>query len=405
MIRISISRRPRPSALATLCATALAAALPVAARAEVESIDEVVQLALADADDALDVLSVDDASMGFAAGELVGERVVKGAPYCADAVHESVQALSDGNRIVRKQQSRLCRDGDGRTRQEVERNGRKLVWLSDPVARQAWLLDPERKTARRIGMHGPSMAWHESAMDAADADAWREFAERTRERAQAWAERAHEMAREWKERVHGPAAPSSAPAAQAAQPARPAQPPLPPLPPVPPTPVLITRAPVASDAPGKPMEVQVLRFADDSGVHGGPPGMRMMLPMPSPMVHLQAMHAAPRGPGDVSALGAKDFDGVRANGERTTWTIPAGRIGNEKPIVITREVWTSPDLLLTVQMRDADPRRGETVYRLANLKRGEPDPSLMKVPADYSTSGSPAALPRKPGAGASGPKG
>jgi hypothetical protein len=72
------------------------------------------------------------------------------------------------------------------------------------------------------------------------------------------------------------------------------------------------------------------------------------------------------------------------HGERTTWTIEAGKLGNEKPIVITRDVWTSPDLMLTVQSRDFDPRSGEQSYRLLNLKRGEPDAALMKVPADFS---------------------
>jgi hypothetical protein len=35
-----------------------------------------------------------------------------------------------------------------------------------------------------------------------------------------------------------------------------------------------------------------------------------------------------------------------------------------------------------VQSRDADPRSGETHFRLGNVKRGEPDPALMKPPAD-----------------------
>jgi len=46
-------------------------------------------------------------------------------------------------------------------------------------------------------------------------------------------------------------------------------------------------------------------------------------------------------------------------------------------------VWTSPELLLTVQSREFDSRSGETTYRLGKLRRGQPDPSLMKVPADY----------------------
>jgi len=119
------------------------------------------------------------------------------------------------------------------------------------------------------------------------------------------------------------------------------------------------------------------------------------MPAP-PAIAFQAHAQAPRGPGVLSPLGSKDIEGLKANGERTTWTIEAGRIGNEKPIQITRDVWTSPELMLTVQSRDFDPRRGEVNYRLVNVRRGEPDPALMRVPADFQTT---------PSARASAPKG
>ena len=35
----------------------------------------------------------------------------------------------------------------------------------------------------------------------------------------------------------------------------------------------------------------------------------------------------PRGPGVLSPLGSKEIEGVRVDGERTTWTIEAGRMG------------------------------------------------------------------------------
>src|SRR5215208_3618255 len=45
-------------------------------------------------------------------------KLVKGAPYSAQAVTETVQTLSDGNRIVRKNTAQLYRDAEGRTRRE-----------------------------------------------------------------------------------------------------------------------------------------------------------------------------------------------------------------------------------------------------------------------------------------------
>lgn len=102
-----------------------------------------------------------------------------------------------------------------------------------------------------------------------------------------------------------------------------------------------------------------------------------------PEVRWRAQQFAPRGPGVVSSLGSKEIEGLRVNGERTTWTIEAGKVGNERPIVITRDIWTSPDLMLQVQSREFDPRSGEVSYRLQNIKRGEPDAALMKLPPDY----------------------
>lgn len=58
------------------------------------------------------------------------------------------------------------------------------------------------------------------------------------------------------------------------------------------------------------------------------------------------------------------------------------QVGNEKAIQITGEVWTSPDLMLTLSSRDFDPRNGEINCRLKGLKRGEPEAAWMRVPTD-----------------------
>jgi len=111
----------------------------------------------------------------------------------------------------------------------------------------------------------------------------------------------------------------------------------------------------------------------------------MALPAPpAPPLPVLPTLVLPREGGTTTALAPREIDGVKVTGERTTWTIEAGRIGNEKPLVTTREVWRSPELMLTVQSREADPRLGEQTYRLEKIRRGEPDPALMKPPADYS---------------------
>jgi hypothetical protein len=88
--------------------------------------------------------------------------------------------------------------------------------------------------------------------------------------------------------------------------------------------------------------------------------------------------------GKSEPLGSKTIEGISATGTRTTNTIPAGTIGNDKDIVITRETWYSPDLKLVIQSTQTDPRFGETTYSLTNIQRSEPDPSMFQVPSGYT---------------------
>jgi hypothetical protein len=260
----------------------------------------------------------------FAAGPLLEqERVVQGAPYCADAVHEIVQPLADGNRIVQKQDSRQCRDGAGRTRQEVTtRGGRVNVFLRDPVAKEAWMLDPDRKLAVRIDAPRQPLAPLEPHM-------WQRMME--------WSQHLRDHLRQTL-RLHG----GSAAAASAATP-----------------------------GPLEPVRIS----------------MRGMGPLPGGMPPPFAFHPrllGPRGPGTTTLLPDDTIDGLRADGKRTVWTIEAGRIGNEKPITIVNETWSSPELGITLRTHEVDPLSGEDSFTVRNVVRGEPDPELFRVPAEYA---------------------
>lgn len=83
-------------------------------------------------------------------------------------------------------------------------------------------------------------------------------------------------------------------------------------------------------------------------------------------------------------LGTQTIEGVPAQGTRITRTIPAGQIGNVQPIVITTENWYSPGLKVLVMSKSNDPRMGETSYKLTNIQRSEPAPSLFQPPDDYT---------------------
>ena len=86
------------------------------------------------------------------------------------------------------------------------------------------------------------------------------------------------------------------------------------------------------------------------------------------------------------SLGTKTMDGLTVTGTRTTRTIPAEQIGNDKPIVITREEWYSSDLQMIVSSTRSDPRFGTTTFQLTNISRNEPSQSMFMVPSDYTAS-------------------
>jgi hypothetical protein len=86
----------------------------------------------------------------------------------------------------------------------------------------------------------------------------------------------------------------------------------------------------------------------------------------------------------TTSLATREFDGVRAEGKSVSYSIPAGEIGNKNPIVVSTETWTSPDLQVVVYSRHSDPRVGDSVYRLANVKAVEPPAALFVVPEGYS---------------------
>lgn len=109
--------------------------------------------------------------------------------------------------------------------------------------------------------------------------------------------------------------------------------------------------------------------------------------MPPPPAHaIEMMHHVEQEDDSQTtkeSLGTQTMEGVPANGVRTTRTIPTGQIGNDRPINVVTEVWTSPDLKTIVSSKREDPRMGEQTFRLTNIVRGEPDASLFTVPSDF----------------------
>ena len=86
----------------------------------------------------------------------------------------------------------------------------------------------------------------------------------------------------------------------------------------------------------------------------------------------------------TESLGTQMINGVNAQGTRTTHTIAAGKIGNDKAIQVVSERWYSPDLQTVVKSTRTDPRFGTTTFSLTNIQKAAPAATLFAVPADYT---------------------
>ena len=97
----------------------------------------------------------------FISGEMSFDgKVVKGAPYSAQAISESIQTLADGNRIVNKSTASVYRDGEGRTRRDQTLKAigpyasagdpPQTTFINDPVAGVNYILDSRSRSARKL---------------------------------------------------------------------------------------------------------------------------------------------------------------------------------------------------------------------------------------------------------------
>lgn len=293
----------------------------------------------------------------FISSELSFEgKTVKGAPYTADTINESVQTLGDGNRIVSSNRGSIARDSEGRMRREhtIGRFGpfaksgepSTMIFITDPVSSTNYIVDSNEKTVRKLPLPEVHVWRDENAGDVnpdvdvvvtVDANAPEGATVVTKE-------------------IRGKGEPGPS----------------------------IER--IEGPVDGQKGDVVVVTTT------GGEPGMGETMRMRSP-------HPGMEGPGPMAggfryavtemgepkkeSLGKKVVEGVECEGTRTTVTIAAGSIGNDRPIDIVSENWYSPELQVVVSSRHSDPRFGETTYRLANISRAEPDKSLFVPPSDY----------------------
>lgn len=235
-------------------------------------------------------------------------QVVKGKQYSAETSTETVQTLTDGNRIVHHTVSKFYRDSEGRTRREETFGNvdpehptphEVKVFIDDPVSGMAYVLDPGSKSAEKV-KRSPTFLDYRKIQD----DGSQMMAKVVRD----------------KEEV-GQAAPDR---------------------------MMIK---IRDDQSGDP-NITVMAMDDKRNVA-------------------------------KEDLGSKNIEGVDCTGTRQTITIPAGEMGNEKPIAIVTETWYSPVIEAVVQSTTDDPRYGKTTYQLTNVQTTEPARELFEPPANF----------------------
>lgn len=274
------------------------------------------------------------------------DKIVVGAPFSAEAISESLQVLADGNRIARSSSNKMYRDSKGRFRREGIANPgtafgayfelQPTVLILDPVNGFKYFLNVDSKTIRRYTLRVPAQLsttmqnlftyQHGEGQDTAAArteyhEAVKKFREEMRAR----------QAEEYAGRVASPKAAGDH-LAQAG--------------------LLTGQVAIAGSA---------LTKLETTGVYG----------------------LAYKTDTKTESLGMQTIEGVEAEGTRTVTTIPAGAIGNERPIDIVYERWYSKDLQVIVSSRHSDPRFGDQTYKLTNISRANPDGTLFTLPADF----------------------
>jgi hypothetical protein len=262
----------------------------------------------------------------FFAPQPVMGNVVKGAPYSADEIAESLQMLADGTRISNRNQVTVYRDGEGRVRRESP----EQITIWDPVENVSYTLNPKAMTATKSAMGGNRTLYVTT------------------------------------DKVSPTSAAAIADVAAAKQ---------------------------AAEARAQTLAASLdkLKAEMQNGgmvVNGSPASEQTAVSLKEQLdVATEKLSQVNTRSTKVESLGQQVIEGVTADGTRSTLTIEAGAIGNDRPIQVVSERWYSAELQTVVMTKRTDPRTGEETFHLSNVHRGEPGADLFVVPPGYQLSG------------------
>ena len=84
------------------------------------------------------------------------------------------------------------------------------------------------------------------------------------------------------------------------------------------------------------------------------------------------------------SLGSNTMDGLEVTGTRETITVNPGTVGNETPLVSTREFWYSTELQTNLAVTRKQPVEGLQVIQLSDVNTNEPPAELFQTPAGFT---------------------
>jgi hypothetical protein len=251
--------------------------------------------------------------------------VVKNAPYSADAITTMTQVLGDGTKVERSVTAKVYRDSAGRTRREQTVLGLASLTRASDARRTITITDPVARVTITLDERAQTARRTATPfLSIGPVNRVRVFALPPSQQLDDLVDRLMESRR--------------------------------------------------AQAPGQQPEVGDLLRELTQRAPGSRGGRGANTPA----------DPAPGGQATVTALGARQIQGLSVTGRRITQTIPVGEIGNDRPIVVTDEIWESDAPKLVVASKHADPRTGTVDYRLANVTLGEPAADLFTIPPGYT---------------------
>ena len=325
--------------------------------------------------------NADSAFQFFSQEKSFDDRLVTGAQFSADVVSETIQTLQDGTRIVQRFDGRIYRDSRGRTRSErtYQMGGtseqKQIINIYDPVNGASYKLDSDTRTGRKSVY--PKLAPPPQPQTLVSSNA----------SADAKNSRKGNAPRVTQGKAINKIQPSYPAIAKAANASGPVS-----------VQILVSETgevieanavgghPLLRDAAVqaargwifKPTEISG-RAVKTRGILTFNFGLTDEAPAPAGLTKTIVKPAT-----KTESLGKQMVEGVECEGERVVTTMPAGTIGNDRPIETVNETWYSPELKIMILSKRSDPRFGESTYSVTNITRSEPYAELFQPPSDYT---------------------